>query len=76
MDAERRDIDSVKFCPPGKRAKRSYCTSNSPIGLTLARHQNLPIIDVTVEGAKAKALVDMGCTTTLVIPWFVRSWSG
>ena len=68
MDEERKDSQILS---PGKWTRGSYCGSSYSIRSTpkLANY-------VMVEGMKARALVDTGCTITLVTSCLVRSWSG
>ena len=61
---------------PGKQVKGYYCTSSHPFLNGKAPGSLLPQIVVTVNGKKVRALVDTGCTTTLVWASVIEYWEG
>ena len=61
---------------PGKRVKRCYCASSHPFLNGKVPGSFLPQIVVTINGKKTRALVDTGCTTTLVRASVAEFWEG
>ena len=51
--------------PKGKRRGESWCLGNSPAtGL-----EALPIVDIAINGRRATALLDTGCSRTVIATW-------
>ena len=48
------------------RETTTCCTSGHPLAQLMAREMKLPIISVTINNSLRRALVDTGCTTTIV----------
>ena len=59
---------------PGKLLEGDCCASSHPV--IYGRSGRLPAIDVMINGKAAIALVDSGCTSTMVRSNMVDGWSG
>lgn len=59
---------------PGKRPTGGWCASSYPINASQAHA--LPVIEVTLEGRRVRALVDTGCATTVVCSRIVGGCKG
>ena len=60
----------------GKRVEDGQCASNRPVNCKMAQGSVLPMVEVVVEGNSAKALVDTGCSTTIVHSKYVDQCDG
>ena len=56
----------VLYSDSGKQARGSFCASSYPGNRLKAQYWPLPIIEVVVNNTVMTALVDTGCTTTLI----------
>lgn len=56
--------------------KGDQCASGSPCYAKMAPDEALPRLAVVVNGQRAMALIDTGCTTTLLARNVAKSWSG
>ena len=56
--------------------KGDYCASSYPSCEEMAPNESLAELVVTVNGRRARAFADTGCTTTLLARNIARSWSG
>lgn len=65
----------IRCCPRGKWAKGSYNAGSYSLYLIEVSMIALPQIKVTVDGWNANALVDIGCTSTLITKEMVDIWS-
>ena len=55
--------------------KECYCAGRHPFNSEKVPESLLPQIVVTINGKRAKAIVDNGCTTMLVTTGVADSWS-
>lgn len=53
----------------------SHCAGDYPFILVVAFHGSQPIINIQVEGRRVKALVDTGCTATLILSNLMDRWN-
>ena len=65
----------VLYSDSGKRARGSFCTSSYPSNRLKAQYWPLPIIEVVVNNTVMTALLDTGCTTTLINSRFMSGCS-
>ena len=55
-----------KSVSSGERQQGVCCASSHPLAQLIVREMKLPIISVTINNSLRRALVDNGCTSTIV----------
>ena len=61
---------------PGKRTDGGYCAGGHPFKQVTALPCSLPVVTVKVGGKGVQALVDTGCSATIVASHLVSGSSG